>query len=372
MSSSIFNEIPMNYSIEDNLTKLKYSKKFNGKDIIGSTLNNLINTRDSLKKQNKFNQNLQININEKDLSNINSEIFSSGKKDENLPEIKIGHFNNNKKNNDNSQNFTTIHNLENSDFLKDDRTRIYNFNNNSNNNNLKNNINNNNINKMYFQNQNQNLMQNSNSNIYNNFNNLINVTNHSMWRSQNNLNNTSNWKNTTKFHSSLNGNYCPYCTHCNSTHDSNLDYNLNQIRDAKNIITSSFDYILKKGIIDSSNMNIFTGEEAKDERDFLQEIEILLNHNKKFISHNIKHQRIVNKIVAHFLEALVNQKMLLENVVSNIELVEKFEKIVSEKSFFMYKGNINKFFDDELEDYFDIKTKEKVRKFIRSKVIVFI
>ena len=59
-------------------------------------------------------------------------------------------------------------------------------------------------------------------------------------------------------------------------------------------------------------------------------------------------------------------------MVSNIELVEKFEKIVSEKSFFMYKGNINKFFDDELEDYFDIKTKEKVRKFIRSKVIVFI
>lgn len=326
MSSSIFNEAPMNYSVEDNPTKLKFTKKF------GSTLNNLINTRDSLKK---YSQNLQIN--DKDLSNINSEIFSSGKKDENLPDIKNFNNLNNKKLNDNSQNFTTIHNLENSDFLKDDRTRIYNFNN------LKN----------------KTSLQNSNNNL----NNLINVTNHSMWKSNNNL---SNIKNTTKFQSSLNAYYCPHCTHCNNTFDSHLDNNLQNLREAKNIITSSFDYILKKGIIDSSNMNFFIGEEAKEDKDFLQEIEILLNHNARLNTHKQKQQRLINKVVAHFLEALVSQKILLENVISNSDLIEKFEKIVTEKSFFLYKGNINKFFDDELEDYFDFRTKEKIKKFIRS------
>ncbi len=200
----------------------------------------------------------------------------------------------------------------------------------------------------------------------------INNTTYSMIRnkSNNNIFNTKNGKFSFGNYSNINNNqhYCPYCSHCNNIQDSNMDILITTSREAKNMIANSFEYILRNNVIESNNISIFhSNGNYKEDKEIMQDIEILLNHHSKFISH--KNNRLVYMVVAHFLDSLLSEKVSLENIINNEELIEKFEKIISSKIIGLEKFDEKGFFDDELEELFDIPTKEKIKKLIRSKIL---
>lgn len=279
---------------------------------------------------------------------------------------------------DQSQNFTTLNNLENSDFLNNDKTLkninnliISNINNNSNTNINLNQINNNpNINPIFNNvNNNSNALtgKNSKSHLLNlnlnsnsNLNNLnVNNTTHSLLRNNNNSNRI--------FANTNNNHFCPYCSHCSSIGDPNMENLIANIREAKNIITNSFEFILQNNIIDSNNMSIFHPNNSnKDDKDLMQDIEVLLGHNKKQVTHKNGNNRLVYKVVAHFLDGLLSEKVSLEAIVNNSDLVEKFERIVSAKGMYFERSEEKGLFDEELEEMFDVKTKEKIKNLLRS------
>jgi len=292
-------------------------------------------------------------------------MFNTAKKDnETLPDLKFNF--NKKRSNDNSQNFTTSNNLENSDFLKDDRTikNFYNFMNNQNNSgginsqsprvNL--NLNSNNLN---------NFNNNSNSNIPNN--------NTTLSMNRSNTNNYLNTKIPKSIFGNINNNqhYCPYCTHCNNINDGQFDNMISHVREAKNIITNSFEYILHNNFVESNNSSIFSQNNTiKNDKDIMQEIEVLLNHNAKLFSHRkINNIKLVYKVVAHFLDSLLNEKVPFESLINNHKLLERFEKINISKAYAFEKEEESDLFDEEIEDLFDNKTKEKLKKLLRSKTL---
>ena len=67
-----------------------------------------------------------------------------------------------------------------------------------------------------------------------------------------------------KFNSSLSQKfYCPYCTHCNSMKDENLEYYICTIRESKNIINKGFDYLIHSDIL--SDLEIFKDNKKQSE-----------------------------------------------------------------------------------------------------------
>jgi hypothetical protein len=185
--------------------------------------------------------------------------------------------------------------------------------------------------------------------------------------SNNNLTNTLN----AKLFSSSNSHFCPYCSHCNNIQDPNLDNLVSLIREAKSIITNSFEFILRNNIIESNNMSIFHPNNAnKEDKDLMQDIEVLLNHNKKLYTHK-SGNRLVYKVVAHFLDGLLNEKVSLDAIINNSDLVDKFEKIIKAKETYFESKEEKGLFDDEIEDMFDVKTKEKIRHLLRSGLFIF-
>jgi len=106
----------------------------------------------------------------------------------------------------------------------------------------------------------------------------------------------------------------------------------------------------------------------KDDKELMQEIEVLLNHNKRLSSHKTAN-RLVYKVVAHFLDGLLGEKVPLETIINNSELLEKFEKIVSEKQIYFERNEEKTLFDEEVEELFDVKTKEKIQNLLHSMII---
>ena len=157
--------------------------------------------------------------------------------------------------------------------------------------------------------------------------------------------------------------YCPYCTHCNSQSDPNLEnLTLSCSKEAKNIISNSFEYILNNNIIDSNNMSIFSNN--GDDKTLMHDIEILINHNSKQLSH--KNSRLTYKVVAHFLDSLIDNKVSLENIITDSELLRKLEKTIVTKGLAFEVADEKILFDEELENLFDLNTKEEIQTLLRS------
>lgn len=313
--------------------KIKFSKKFLKKDLKKS----LVEIKDGRDEQKKS---LEI-MTDKDFSNIITDnFFLPPKKDENLPDIKSP--NPQKKLNESISQLkyknyltATTTNFETTDIFKDEKSMrvskdLYNK-----------------FDRIPFM----------NSNLLNS----VNLSNQSAFKSSNNLSSKN-----TRFQATLNNNYCPHCSHCNSYFDQNFENNLHSIKTAKNIITNSFEFIIKNETFENK-MQFFSSEYTKDNEEILGEVEDILQYTSKFNSHNFKNDRLIDKTVSHFLEALIKEKCSLESIVGNNILLKKFEKIIEEKSILAQRQEENNFFDDELEEYFDEKTRELIKKFIRSK-----
>ena len=72
----------------------------------------------------------------------------------------------------------------------------------------------------------------------------------------------------TKMHSAVGDKfYCPFCSHCNTIKDENLEYYIYVIRDSKNIINKGFDYIIHSDIL--SNLDIFKESKKNPDTGFI-------------------------------------------------------------------------------------------------------
>lgn len=186
-----------------------------------------------------------------------------------------------------------------------------------------------------------------------------------------NVNNSINFKNSKNLNINNNSNFCPICSHCNNISDPNFEHNLSVIREAKNILTSSFEFIVKNDLIDTNRMTIFSnsnndGEDEKKElKKVVQDFENLLINNSKSMSH--RNNRLVYKVIAYFLDKLITDKICLDNLIPNASVIDKFENMLILQGLAFEEHEEKLLFDDELEDLFDVNTREKIKNLIRSK-----
>jgi len=227
-----------------------------------------------------------------------------------------------------------------------------------------------------------------------------------------NINNTSN-NNTDPRKANLikkilsqknNIHYCPNCDHCNVISDENLEKHFN-LKEAKNIIRKSLDYIVNNYNTDQTFMDFIISNNDKEvnTKESLKKISINknsshhpleqnnLNNNLKINKNEYENIKNLNKtakfdienllntypkntnnrgilqVVLHFLDALVNDKTSLEGIAGS-ETFQKLKDILIMQgiTFEAKDGEIN--FDQELEKMFDGETKEKLKKLFRSKV----
>jgi hypothetical protein len=78
--------------------------------------------------------------------------------------------------------------------------------------------------------------------------------------------------------------YCPFCEHCNSIKDENLDNFIAYTKESKSIINKGFEYILNSGILKNKYDNIYDLEYSnKDKQDDLYE-ECFNKNNKGYFN----------------------------------------------------------------------------------------
>jgi hypothetical protein len=67
--------------------------------------------------------------------------------------------------------------------------------------------------------------------------------------------------------------YCPYCEHCNSIKDENLDDFISFTRESKSILNKGFEYIINSGILRNKfeNFNDLDYSNKKKNVDFYEE-----------------------------------------------------------------------------------------------------
>ena len=174
------------------------------------------------------------------------------------------------------------------------------------------------------------------------------------------------------------------------------------MKEAKNIVKKSLDYILNNYQTDQSyldfllqnnpqnsgnqNVNVFNSNNNSYDKNNVNNSINKINSNNSEIE-NIKNQRNINrfdietfltsypkhsnnrtvlKLVTHFLDALINDKISLDTI-AGTETLEKLKQslICQGLAFKEYDGELE--FDKELDLIFDVQTKEKIRKLFRSK-----
>ena len=242
-----------------------------------------------------------------------------------------------------------------------------------------------------------NKLTNNNFNSYNNINNISNPN--SMLNNNNfNINKEESsffQHNKNLLHKNSNNFYCPHCDHCNNIKDENLEKYLN-MKEAKNIVKKSLEYIVynyqtdqsyldfllqnntpnstnttnsgninnsPKGNINnnSSDHNELNKNNPQQKKGNRFDIDVLLN---TFPKHNNK-SRSVLQIVTHFLDALINDKISLDNIAGPETFQKLKDSLITQGiAFKENEGEIE--FDKELDMIFDFETKEKLRKLFKS------
>ncbi len=155
--------------------------------------------------------------------------------------------------------------------------------------------------------------------------------------------------------------FCPFCEHCNKINDNYLDNYLCTIKETKNIINKGFDFIIHSDFL--SNTEIFKDNQNNNTSGKTHPFkfeEIMSNFPKTNVTNRLSYQ-----VLAHFLEALVENKTCLENIAST-DVIEKFKDCLISKGQ-AYDENSEKIeFDKELESLFDDNTKQMLENLIKS------
>jgi hypothetical protein len=184
--------------------------------------------------------------------------------------------------------------------------------------------------------------------------------------------------------------YCPCCTHCNSIDDEKLDQHLFAVRESKSILSKALEYIINNNFMEKNNLDLFNVGSLSDERQIQQlgretnintegnqinihnnngnnedkfEIDHLLQHFTKQLNVN---NRLTYQVVSHFMNALIEDKYSL-NSLASAETILKMNKSLLTKGLAFDQNKENQvFFDEELENLFDPKTKEVIKTLFRS------
>lgn len=156
--------------------------------------------------------------------------------------------------------------------------------------------------------------------------------------------------------------FCPFCEHCNKIKDDNLDTYVCTINESKNIINRGFNFIIHSDVL--SHTEIFKDYHQKEnpsgQKDPFKFENLIVNFPKNNVTNRLSYQ-----VLAHFLEALLEEKISLETIASP-DVIEKFKTCLLSKGQ-AYKENSEKLeFDKELDSLFDEKTKTTLEKLIRS------
>lgn len=207
----------------------------------------------------------------------------------------------------------------------------------------------------------------------NNNNNILNTSNQTI--SNNNLNNLNlNTK------SNNNHYFCPHCTHC-SVKDKNLISHISSMKEAKNVINKYALFILQSNILDEENQNFLSDEIIKnikmEDNAPLKEFpfNITINdikNNSKIIEEKLtlipkvytssKNSRV---IVANLLEAILEKKETLGNVLEN-EIKNKFDKsLIAKGNSFLLQQQVN---TNTIEDIFNIEKTTNKTKYTKFNV----
>jgi hypothetical protein len=195
--------------------------------------------------------------------------------------------------------------------------------------------------------------------------------------------------------------YCPFCQHCNQMNDDNLEQNIIILRESKNILTKGLEFIVNNDYISKGNADLIfennndgdnTGNTningngnipVSDNSSSMEQksleyvshnsndkftIENLLNFYPKQTNYSASNYRSTYQILAHFLNALIDDKVAIETLIS-AELAEKINKSLISKGVVFDEAKGEVFFDEELEDLFDGRTKEVIKTLFRSTYI---
>ena len=175
--------------------------------------------------------------------------------------------------------------------------------------------------------------------------------------------------------------FCPFCQHCNRITDPYLDDYIFSITESKNILSKTADYIINSGIFLKENLDFFDNQipisnenTSRETKDFesLKNNKIQNKAIDKFISSIPKNpviDRTTYSVISHFLNALIEDKMSIENIASPDILNKLKDSLISVGNSFDEVNNLIEY-DKELDNLFDENTIGIIRKLYESNHII--
>jgi len=187
-----------------------------------------------------------------------------------------------------------------------------------------------------------------------------------------------NTKNTSRIGKNINESFCPYCEHCNKMSESNLDNHLYSIKEAKNILNKGVNFIVNSGLISKEKVDLFvlnnssenseklnkdksTINSQTDSKSQIKEVDSFIYIVPKVTTNN----RLTYTVIYNFLNALIENKLTLENIVS-VDTLKKFNESLLSTGFSFLEENKKLEFDKELISNFDPESIKKIKKIYDS------
>lgn len=178
--------------------------------------------------------------------------------------------------------------------------------------------------------------------------------------------------------------YCPCCPHCNKLQEEVLESYIFSIKEAKNVLSRSVEYAINNNLMSKSNLDIFNVSESSnvlkdnnytniassnDPQTQEPAFDFESFHNN-FPKQLVTNNRSTYQIVAHFLNALIEDKMTLDYLVPP-EISKRLEHLLVPRGLAFEKSNSNEevIYDEELEKLFDGKTKEIIKNLFKKKYL---
>jgi hypothetical protein len=187
-----------------------------------------------------------------------------------------------------------------------------------------------------------------------------------------------NSKNTSRIGKNNNESFCPYCEHCNKMSESNLDNHLYSIKEAKNILNKGVNFIVNSGLISKEKVDLFLINNSSEHSDKLNKDKSTINtqSDSKFLIKEVDsfiyivpkvttNSRLTYTVIYNFLNALIENKLTLENIVT-VDTLKKFNESLLSTGFSFLEENKKLEFDKELISSFDAESIKKIKKIYDS------